>query len=234
MNRLALLNIFDLIFPQICINCGSKINYQENYLCNDCFSKIHFFSDNFCKRCGGLKTEFDCEICENNEFLFDRARSAFQLNPVISRMIHLFKYEKMTSLGKFLAELTSEYVKKSTPYGRVDLIIPAPLHTVKKRIRGFNQAEILSSVIGKNLKYEHIPDLIFRKRFTETQTKLNRNKRIKNVSNAFITNKKYSIIGKNVLIIDDVFTTGSTVNAISNTLKNNGAGSVFVLTVARA
>ncbi|MCD4817888.1 MAG: ComF family protein [Candidatus Cloacimonetes bacterium] len=234
MKQFKPINPFDLIFPKICLNCGIRINSDEKFLCNNCFSSLHYFSENYCEICGGLKEENSCRICETNDFLFDKARSAYQLNSTLSKLIHSFKYEEMTSLGKFMAIQTAEFVRKYNPFEKVDFITPVPLHTVKTRIRGFNQAEVLSAEIGKNLNIRHLSNLVLRKRFTETQTKLSRKNRIKNVSNAFGLNKKYNIKRKNILIIDDVFTTGSTVNAICSTLKNSGADKVFVLTIARA
>jgi ComF family protein len=140
----------------------------------------------------------------------------------------------MTKIGAFLAQYSSKYIRTYPFPEKIDYILPIPLHPVKKRMRGFNQAEILSKEIANSLGVKHTPDLIVRKKFTQTQTKLKREERQKNVSEAFQVNRRFSLQNKVILIVDDVFTTGSTTNSISAILKKNEAKYVFVLTIARA
>ena len=144
------------------------------------------------------------------------------------------KYDEMTKVAKFLGEQTVHYLNKLQPFDKIDLIAPVPLHKVRKRARGFNQAELLTCEISEQMNWLHVPHLTLRNRFTETQTKLGRKDRQKNVSGAFTLNINFDIQGKNILLVDDVFTTGATVNSISSLLKDNGASKVYVLTIARA
>ena len=131
-------------------------------------------------------------------------------------------------------EYVSEYLHLFQLFENVDIIAPVPLHLVKKRARGFNQAEFLSKEISIHMNCLHIPNLVLRNRFTDTQTKLNRKQRQENVSDAFTLNPKFEIQNKNILLIDDVFTTGATANSICKLLKKNHANKIYVLTIARA
>jgi len=233
-NKTGVLQTFiGLFFPRICLSCDEHLLDSEQYLCSNC-SKSLIFLDDFCPLCGAPKIEDKCKVCHTNEFLFDKARSVFMFNKVVQNMVHEFKYNEMTRIAKFFGTLSQEYVEKFQPFDHIDYIVPVPLHKVKKRSRGFNQAEYITREIAKNMNWKHLPSLIKRKRFTETQTKLNKEQRRKNVSLAFKINTKYEIKGKNILLVDDVFTTGSTANSIAAALKEKQVNKVYVFTIARA
>ena len=227
-------NFFDLIFPKNCLSCNSRLKENEDIICKNCENSLEFLTKNICEICGKPLENNICGLCSNTDHFFDKARSVFPFEQTLRNIIHNLKYEEMTKVGKYLGKFASEYLMKYKPFENVDFITPVPLHKVKKRIRGFNQAEYISRKIATEMKWNHIPDLVLRKRFTDSQTRLSAEGRQKNVSNAFLLNKKYDVKNKNILLIDDVFTTGSTVNSISKHLKDNGVNKVFVLTVARA
>ncbi|HHE38551.1 MAG TPA: ComF family protein [Candidatus Cloacimonetes bacterium] len=227
-------NFLDLIFPKNCLNCNSGLDQNEDIICRNCESSLVFLSESICKVCGKPLENNICKTCSNTEHFFDKARSVFLFEKTLRNVIHNLKYEEMTKIGKYLGKFASVYLKENNPFENIDFIAPVPLHKVKKRIRGFNQSEYISRKIAADMNWNHIPDLVLRKRFTDSQTRLSRAGRQKNVSNAFLLNKKYDMKNKNILLIDDVFTTGSTVNSISKHLKDNGVNKVFVLTVARA
>jgi len=223
----------DLLFPRLCYSCNSKLPYKTNVLCNDCSTSLHFL-ENICPVCGEILSLGNCEKCENAEFHFDLARSLYHFDPLLQKLIHEFKYNEMTVISKFLAEEAAFYLKEYKPFARIDYLVPIPLHRVKKRMRGFNQAELLTRNLAPLINCKHAAKLIVRNRFTTTQTKLNRSERKQNVADAFMVNKRYSVKGKSILIMDDVFTTGATTNSISKMLKASGAEKVYVLTIARA
>ena len=226
--------IIDLIFPKICLGCNCKLSREQTFLCSECETSLEFLTGNICEICGSIKEANRCKTCETNTFSFDKACSVFHFNKVVQNLIHELKYSEMTKIAKYLGEFAVEYLSKFEPFKNVDIIIPVPLHKVKKRTRGFNQAEFFTKEIAEKMNWKHIPDLVLRKKFTKTQTKLKRNQRQINVSNAFLLNPKFDVVHKNILIVDDVFTTGSTVNAISKLLKNNAVSKIYVLTIARA
>ena len=229
----VLQTLISLFFPKICLSCDERLLDCEQYLCSNCSKSLSFIED-FCHICGSPKTTGGCRVCQTNEFLFDKARSVFMFNNVVQNLIHEFKYNEMTRIAKFFGKLSQEYIEKLQPFDHIDYIVPVPLHKVKKRFRGFNQAEYIAREISKNMNWKHLPSLIKRKKFTETQTKLNKEQRRKNVSLAFKINPKYEIKGKNILLVDDVFTTGSTANSIAAALNEKQVNKVFVFTIARA
>ena len=229
-----ILNAFmDLLFPRICFGCDIRLQCKEKILCSDCESSLQFLTG-VCKLCGSPENPSDCPVCNSNEFVFDKARSVFIFSKTVQNLIHELKYNEMKRITKYLGKYVSEYLHLFQPFENIDIIAPVPLHKVKKRARGFNQAEFLSKEISRYVNWQHIPHLILRNRFTDTQTKLNRKQRQENVSGAFALNTKFNILNKNILIVDDVFTTGATVNSISKLLKKNHAGKIYVLTIARA
>lgn len=215
------------------MSCDERLLENEQFICSNCFNSLEFLED-ICPICGAPKIEEKCRVCQTNEFLFDKARSVFMFNTVVQKMVHEFKYNEMTQIAKFFGILSREYIEKFKPFDHIDYVVPVPLHKVKKRDRGFNQSEYITREISKNMNWKHLPKLIKRKRFTETQTKLNKEQRKKNVSLAFKINPKYDIKGKNILLVDDVFTTGSTVNSITAVLKEKQVNKVYIFTIGRA
>ena len=207
----------DLIFPRKCVGCQQKIPGKQ-VLCPECQQQL-IWRDNF-------------ESSSENHF--SRAYAVYDFSPLIQKLIHDFKYNEMTLIGRFLAEQASAFILAQNDFPKIDFIMPVPLHRVKKRFRGFNQSEVLTRVIAKNCGFSHLPNAIQRKRFTQTQTMLGRQERRQNVLGAFKLKNPQRISAKTILLVDDVFTTGATVNSISNLLENNGVSQIIVLTIARA
>jgi ComF family protein len=227
-------HIFNLIFPKICIHCRTNITSKESLLCDVCRSTLEFRSGDFCPQCGAILNSNKCEMCEEINYCFDKAFSAFSYTKVMKSLIYSIKYDDMKKVGEFLAFYLSEYWEKYVNILDIDYVIPVPLHKVKKRMRGYNQASIIGENFAKLLNFKFDSSLIKRIYFTKTQTKLTKFQRAKNIKNAFKITKADKIKDKNILVIDDVFTTGSTVNEISEMLKNNNAGKIYILTVSRA
>ena len=224
----------DIVFPNICMSCGNKMDKDDRYICKNCKSHLIFLDTNICPVCGSKLLSDKCDVCAKSSFLFDKARSVYPMSDEIRNMIHNFKYKDLPKVGLFFVEMAGVYLKKNQEFMDTDFVVPVPLHKVKNRIRGFNQAEIIAKGIAKLMNVTFSKNIVLRKKFTETQTKLSRKERAKNVSNAFNIKNKEKLQNKNFIIIDDVFTTGSTVNAITQSLKDNGASKVYILTAARA
>lgn len=224
-------SFIDLIFPKICFNCRQRID--SGIICKNCLQELVWL-ENVCSFCGSPLTDGKCLVCSKEDFYFHKARSVYSFNRVVKNFIHDLKYEDMICVADFLAEKMVDYLLQFKPFKTIDILAPVPLHKVRNRQRGFNQSEMLTKNMAKHLEVEHIPNLIIRNRFTRTQTQLGKTDRKKNVNGAFDLNKKYNVAGKNVLIIDDVFTTGSTLNSISQVLRSNQVEKVFAFTLARA
>jgi competence protein ComFC len=165
-----------------------------------------------------------CGLCIKGEYAFDFARSALLFTRTLREMIHHLKYSDRVSLANPLGDILKDCLEREPFTG--NLIIPVPLHASRQRQRGFNQAELIASRLGRPVATH----LLRRRKDTPSQTGLTRNQRKRNLAAAFETRRE---VKGTVIVVDDVYTTGSTMNEIARTLKRAGAERVEVLTVAR-
>lgn len=229
--------LFNTFYPKHikCICCKNELDNPNVYdMCEDCFANLPFIKINFCTRCG-LQFEKDgsglCLNCKANNFDFTLARSTLNFDGNVVPLIHRFKYARY----KFLAEPLSYLIYDTliVQNWKIDMICYVPLFERRERQRGYNQSRELATRLSALTQLEVFHDII-RTRDTPTQTKLTRRERQENVKGCFRINNRKSIKGLNLLLIDDVFTTGSTSNEISKELLKAGANKVYVLTVAHA
>jgi ComF family protein len=231
----------DVVYPKICIACEDKlkgISSVDNLICLECWGKIKRNLPPFCHRCGRhLKTnKFTrniCPACLRKPLHFDRAFSPCAYEGLLKELIHEFKYKNKDYLGPFLSKLMAEFIKEyNLPLDIIDFIIPVPLHQAKLREREFNQAEILSNSVAARFNKTALNTCLRRHRQTRTQLELDDSGRFLNVRGSFSVDKKENIKGRNVLLIDDILTTGATSSEAAYALKEAGANIVFVLTLA--
>ncbi len=240
MNKLKLTKIkdylLDLLYPRHikCIFCGSELNSNSyNDTCEVCMKTLPFIT-NSCIRCGA-PTNVDntgvCLNCKANNFDFKQARSVFAYKDDVISVIHKFKYSKMKflsePLGKYLCELFATW--EINP----EIITSIPLYKSKLKNRGYNQSECIARVLSENNNLPYY-DLCAKVVDNISQTELDLKQRKENVKNVFQFNKEYKnlIKDKIILIVDDVYTTGSTCNEISKILLSNGAREIFIITIA--
>jgi ComF family protein len=180
----------------------------------------------FCVKCGEPAPAIEglCGLCVKGEHIFDFARSALVFTDTLRGIIHHLKYSDRVSLANPLGDILRECLEREAFTG--DLIIPVPLHRSRQRQRGYNQAELIAARLGGPMDTR----LLRRRKNTPSQTGLSRNERKRNLASAFEVRRK--LTGK-VIVVDDVYTTGSTANEIARALKRAGAERVEVLTVAR-
>jgi ComF family protein len=160
----------------------------------------------------------------------------FEKEGVLQQVVHLMKYGGMKSLGVRLGTEVGSRILTNPEFMSQDALVPVPLHKLKQRERGYNQAEYLCRGISAVTRIPVMSSLLLRKRYTESQTELDRNARKKNVSGAFVLNPKCreKIEGRSFILVDDVMTTGSTVNACARELLDHGAERVLALSAALA
>jgi len=164
---------------------------------------------------------------------FNRAFSPCVYEGAIKNLIHEFKYKGKDHLGRPLSKLMTDFIKEyNLATDCLDFIVPIPLHKTRLREREFNQAEILAKHIAEEFKKDLLSDCLIRHRHTKTQTDLENNQRLLNVKGSFSVNRGRDLKGKNVLLVDDVLTTGATSSEAANVLRSAGADIVFVLTLA--
>lgn len=234
--------MLDLIFPRTCIYCESVCG--DYGVCERCLSDIKFLKErSVCIKCGlpfGLHNQsfnwsdvHHCKKCIVGVYSFEKARSVAFYDGILRDILHKFKYKGKLSLGHLISEILIE----NCPFTgeTIDIIIPVPLYIVKLRSREYNQSVIMGRKLSKRLKVQFNPFVLIKTRDTLPQFEFKKeaDKR-KNVKGAFSIDKVDKIKGKSVLIIDDVFTSGSTVNECSRLLLKNGASSVKALTLMRA
>lgn len=222
-------NFIDLVFPVFCLSCGTE---EKGYLCVACLPKLPKLEKQLCIRCQKAapfgKTHPEC-VSRNT---VDGIISALPYSdPLIRKIIEVFKYNFVSELAQPLSFLLHQEIKKQNlgDYFKEFTIVPVPLHPRRFNWRGFNQAELLAKELSANLKIAYEP-LAVRSKFTKPQTELKKDQRALNIQNAFGLDKP-DIAGK-YLLVDDVVTTGSTLNELAKLLKKSGASEVWALTVA--
>lgn len=230
--------LVDILYPPHCLICQNhlKNGCLDNLMCPECWMKIKRNSPPFCSCCGrhledALKDS--CRFCQKKDYYFDRAFSPCVYEGIIKELIHQFKYVGKdylgSTLGRLLVEFINEYGLSLEPF---DFIIPVPLYKRKLREREFNQAEILAEYLASEFKLALLKDALLRIRDTPTQTELSQEERSKNVKGCFLANPRIELKNKNVLLVDDLLTTGSTCSEAARALKNARCGQVVVFTLA--
>ncbi|MCX8011693.1 MAG: ComF family protein [Desulfobacterota bacterium] len=233
--------IVDFIFPPKCLICDSKELHQEDsFICEACFSKIPFISPPFCERCGKpFFTEsirnYLCGECMGKELFFNQVQAIGKYEGVLKIIIHNFKYHLNFSMIKLFNMLLENLLHSRKIFlNFYDLIIPVPLHQSRLRERGFNQAVILGKILSRRYRIPLKFTTLERIKPTSPQVRLPVKTRRLNVRNAFRVKNPAVVEGKRILIVDDVYTTGATINECAQILKKSGASIVDGLVIARA
>jgi len=211
---------FELIFPDNCLLCRQFLNsHHQRQLCTTCMGLLEFNPAPFSKP-------------SPHHFAFDQAWSVCLYNETAQKLLHAFKYNSKTSLHKTFVPLIVEFANRhQIPVHSFDIIMPVPLHPARQRERGYNQSSLLSGGLSRHWGILHMDNLLIRRKNTPTQTELGAKQRWTNLEGAFKINDSAHVTGKSVLIIDDLFTTGATLQAAAMTLKTAGAAKVGVLTL---
>jgi ComF family protein len=218
--------LLDLLFPPRCVTCR---RVDEEWFCPACRSQVERISPPFCKRCGNALNSSQCPTCRALPLTIDGIRAAAFFEGKLRQAIHAFKYERRPELARVLGEMLSDYLG-AHPLP-ADALTPVPLHPDRERERGYNQARLLAHALGDR---HHLPvwdDALTRVRATRSQIELNAAERRVNVQGAFQAAPR--VAGTRLLLIDDVCTTGATMDACGIALKARGAASVWGLAIAR-
>jgi ComF family protein len=234
----------DLVFPALCPVCHTTLGAgRRDPLCGTCWRAITRLGSPWCNRCGAapaLSASFDespravpdrpCAACASTPPAYDYARSAAVYEGELREALHALKFAGRRALANPLGELAAEQCLGSLPDG-IEALIPVPLARERERERGFNQAALLARRIGRRLQVPTRPRWLVRVRATRPQSDLSAAERRANVRGAFRASPR--VTGRHVVVIDDILTTGATLDACASALHRAGARRVGVLTVAR-
>jgi len=235
------------LFPSRCILCQRTVASPAKVeltvdaqpeICAECYLKLPH-NDSYCVRCAlplaqGLSTQLMCGRCINKTPAFDYAYSLFRYEDDIINLVHQLKFSEKITYARSIGELLAARLQGETSKteARADCLLPVPLHGSRIRQRGFNQSIEIARIVADRLQIVIEYDAVVRQRSTESQAGLNAEQRRKNIKGAF--KLRHEINYKHVLIVDDVVTTGSTVNELAKLLKKANVERVGVLSIARA
>jgi ComF family protein len=228
------------VLPIDCLSCAQPLRMDSTpYFCDACWDQITPISGPRCAHCdqpfaskaaNSWTPSHRCQQCLDQPPTYDRAWTLYPYIPPLQDAICAFKYRKVFSLGKPLATLAI----RGLPEGlAIDLIVPVPLHPSRLRAREFNQSLLVADRLARHLRRPVSTTDLVRIVATEPQMSLTRPERLRNLRRAFMVRNADSFAGRRVLLIDDVFTTGTTLNECAKALRSAGAASVSALTLAR-
>ena len=224
-----------LLVPYYCVICGLQTNNSYG-ICDPCFSDLPWLT-HYCARCSNPLINSNnllCGSCLKSKLYYDKIISLFHYRPPISQLITQFKFHKKLHLSRNFSQLIVSQLNDfiNTSNIKFDIVIPVPLHRKRIKERGFNQANEIAKLIAKKLQILLANNVVVRVKNTSPQTELPSKQRKRNVKNAFFV--QGNIQDKNILIIDDVITTGATVNELSRVLKKSGADHIVVCSLTRS
>jgi ComF family protein len=231
--RFLLKSLTDFVFPPICYGCDSEI--EAGLVCEACRLDLFTHELAVCPKCGRpcTRTAETCGQCRE-EFSLSRVRGLGLYVPPFDKLIHAFKYSGKTKVGELLGRALSALVQQDEVLSAADAVCPVPLHPARLRERGFNQSLLLAAAISMSTRIP-LAEFLVRTRNTPTQTrKMNPEARLKNLARAFRLKPDADVDGKTVLLVDDVMTTGATLDQAARELLKGGAASVLGAVIAAA
>lgn len=235
-------NLLDLLFPRPCVGCGLDRKGEGEYLCGLCRDHIPFILPPLCHTCGCPgemeyeypTADFQCGLCRKQAYRFDRARSLGVYTSVLKELIHFFKYQRHPGAIREILSLLEQYQDLHGERWAGLEVVWVPLHRNKLKARGFDQSYVLARQVARLAHRPLLEGALARVRETPPQTQKTRAERMENVRGAFEVVHGSAVAGRDLLVVDDVFTTGATVNEAARVLKKAGANRVEVFTLARA
>ncbi|MDR2578359.1 MAG: ComF family protein [Chitinispirillales bacterium] len=235
----------DFFIPPLCVVCDSALgNDGDRWFCPACINALaanHSQRDDVCPRCSQNRRKRECACEFAWDFSFEKVFSAYDYDSTVSSIAKHIKYKGKSRLAYHTGVVTAPLLPREF-FMRADMVVPVPLHKSKMRRRGYNQAEHFARGVlnglnggGAGLGLKLRTDLLIRVKNTGTQTKLDREDRLQNLIGAFAANpqKITELKGKNVILVDDIFTTGATAESCAEELLRAGCATVRVLAMGR-
>lgn len=224
-------HIKDYVFPVYCLGCQK----EGEWICNDCFGNISLAGVFCCPVCHKETVAgICCEACQENSFLNSQmAATSYKEASLIGKVIQALKYQYAEDVEVVIKDIIKQFVDGRTGlFNEINFIVPVPLHRKRYVERGFNQAEKIAKILAGVLN-KPMEDILQRTRHTGQQAKLKREERLENLKNAFEIKNDFAVKNKTILLVDDVFTTGSTMQECAKILKGGGVEKIMGFSVAR-
>lgn len=221
---------FDALFPKRCASCGC----QGEWLCPPCSELLFFRANQDCLVCGKPNTDgAKCHACGQEAFT-RRVMCAFSYRQDVAvKLVKLFKYDFVKSADKIIIYLLVDFLKQQECLDEDLLVMAVPLHAKRLRWRGYNQSAIMAEAVAKYFNLQYDNEILVRRKATKPQAKMEIGVRCSNVDGCFSVQSGYDLKGKRILLVDDVITTGATIEACASALKQAGARSVDALAFIR-
>jgi ComF family protein len=222
-------DFIDLLYPRTCPTCGQLLSQNEDWLCTACLIDMPE-SDYWNVATNPVNQIF----WGRTKIVFASAYLMFTKGSRYRKLIHNLKYKSDQTSGLKLGEYYGRAIVKASHYPPVDYIIPVPLHPKKQKKRGYNQSACIAKGLSESLYVPVLEDVLLRKVHTKTQTKMNKDERWENVSGAFVIDNTIQIENKHILLVDDVITTGATIEHCATTILSSCNCRVSIACIARA
>lgn len=225
--KTAFRSLLHLFFPHTCAGCGSDILAHDQLLCLQCIDRLpqtgfHRYAGNPVEKIFWGRLKVSCAT----SFLY------FTKSSLLQHLVHQFKYNGKREIGQFIGRRMGEVITEASRFGEIDALIPLPLYAARERRRGYNQAGVLCDAMAEILQVPVLRDTIIRKTATETQTRKGRTERWTNIAGRFELLQPEAVCGKHVLLVDDVITTGATLEACGQELMSAGDTRLSIFTMA--
>ena len=220
-----------ILYPQTCCFCG-KVSTEP--ICKECREQVYYVKEPRCKKCGKpvrYKEQEFCLDCSRKQLHYEAGRSVWIHKGLVPWSIYQFKYHNRRIYGEYYAEEMYRLYGNKIREWEIDAIVPVPLHWKRKLSRGYNQAEIVAKALGRKTGIPVESKMVVRTKNTKPQKKLAHRERSVNLKNAFCAKRVKKGI-QNILIIDDIYTTGNTINEMAKCLYSKGIQKVFFLTIS--
>lgn len=222
-------DFIDIIYPNACLGCEEPLVSNEDIVCIKCLHELP-------------KTDFAADLDNpvlrifNGRCFLEKATSylRFVKGGMVQSLMHHFKYKGRTEVGERMTHLALSDLRKTSFFKDIDLILPVPLHPAKLKTRGYNQSEVIAKTIADHTHIDYKTDILLRKYYNQTQTKKSRFARWLNVKTVFAVDHPKNLEGKHILLVDDVVTTGSTIEACVTKLEHIPGVKISLFTLAIA
>ena len=224
--------LVSIFFPRRCPVCDTAVPYGEK-ICKSCMEEVIYINEPSCKKCGKqLENERQeyCGDCNRKRHFYEQGKALFSYQKEMKLSMYRFKYSGRREYADFFAEEVARKYGRWIMQREIDVIVPVPMYAAKKRNRGYNQAEVFAKALAREMMLPVDVDLIARKKNTMPQKSLNDRQRKDNLKGAFQVRTNIVKYSK-ILLVDDIYTTGATIDAIAELLKKSGAKEVYFLSI---